>query len=426
MRSALLISTLFSSLGSLHIFAAENGLASVSDDAPSTLSALNLNGSLRSSYWNVSNNPNGHKDIGIAELWLKAAPRLGDNATLLLEGWRRTPKADRFTATQGLLREGYVDFSSGAANFRIGKQIIVWGRADQINPTDNLSPRNYTLFTAENDDQRQGASAVKGTYNFTGVAATGIWLPHFRPNRVPILPAPGTTFSENIPGGDQFALKLEQSGRAVDWSLSYFRGFDLNPDIAIQSTLPGTLNLSLQHHRIRVLGADAATVMGRYGLRTEVAYTWTENAAGINPFVKKPFFYGVVGADRTFFEYLNINVQYFARQINSFSDPNTITDPLTRGVAIQQSIISHQHDKFQQGMSLRIGNKWLNETLEAEFAAVYSFTRRDYLLRPKLGYAFDDHWKGTLGANLYRGDPNTFFGMLRYLSTVFGELRYSF
>ena len=221
-------------------------------------------------------------------------------------------------------------------------------------------------------------------------------------------------------------MKLEQAGLAVDWSLSYFRGFDLNPDIAIQSTLPGALNLSLQHHRIRVLGADATTVMGRYGLRTEVAYTWTENAAGIDPFVKKPFFYGVVGADRTFFEYLNINVQYFVRQLNSFSDPNTITDLLTREVAIQQSIISNQQNKFQQGMSLRIGNKWLNETLEAEFAAVYSFTRRDYLLRPKLSYAFDDHWKGTLGANLYRGDPNTFFGMLRYVSTVFGELRYSF
>lgn len=426
MRGVLLISALFSSLGSMHVFAAENVLVPAPDDAPSILSSLNLNGSLRGSYWNFSNNPNDHNDIGIVELWLKEAPHFGNNATLLLEGWIRMSNANRATTTQGLLREGYVDFSSGAAGFRIGKQIIVWGRADQLNPTDNLSPRDYTLFTAESDDQRQGASAVKATYNFTGVTATGIWLPHFRPNTIPISPATGTTFSENIPSGDQFALKLEQSGLAVDWSLSYFRGFDLNPDIAIQSALPGALSLMLQHHRIRVLGADATTVMGRYGLRTEVAYTWTENASGIDPFVKKPFFYGVVGADRTFFEYLNINVQYFVRQVNSFSDPNTIADLLTHEVAIQQSIISNQQDKFQQGMSLRIGNKWLNETLEAEFSAVYSFTRRDSLLRPKLSYAFDDHWKGILGASMYRGEPNTFFGMLRYLSTVFGEIRYSF
>lgn len=426
MRSALLIFALCSSLSSIHVFAAENDLTPATDDTASTLSALNLNGSLRSSYWNVSNNPNGRNNLGINELWLKAAPHLSDNATLLLDGWTRTPNADNSTTTQGLLREGYVNFSSGAADFRIGKQIIVWGRADQLNPTDNLSPRDYTMFTAENDDQRQGTSAVKTTYNFTSVAATVIWLPRFRPNTVPIPPVAGTAFSESIPTGDQFALKLDQSGTAADWSLSYFDGFDLNPDLAIQSVLPNALNLSLQHHRIRVLGADGATVVGRYGLRAEAAYTWTENPTGIDPFVKKPFFYGVVGADRTFFDYLNINAQYFVRQINSFSDPNTITDPLTRGVAIQQSIISNQQVRFQQGMSLRVGNKWLNETLEAEFAAVYSFTLRDYLLRPKLSYAFDDHWKGTLGANLYRGDPNTFFGMLHYLSTVYGELRYSF
>lgn len=425
-RWTLLIFALFSSLGSMRVFASEDNPASAPDGVFSTLSSLNLNGSLRGSYWNVSNKPYGDNNLVIGELWLKAAPQLGDNAKLLFEGWTRTPNALKSTGEQSSLREGFVSFSSSAVDFRIGKQIIAWGRADQLNPTDNLSPHDYSMLSTEIDDQRQGSSAVKATYNFTNMAATGIWLPDFSPNTLPIPPSTGTIYSESTPSGDQFALKLEQSGLAVDWSLSYFRGFDLNPDIAIQSVLPEAVNLSLQHHRIHVLGADASTVIGRYGLRTEAAYTWTESTAGIDPFVKKPFFYGVVGSDRTFFEYLNINLQYFMRQINDFNDPNTIADPLTRYVAIQQSIISNQQDKFQQGISLRIGNKWLNETLEAEFAAVYSFTRRDYLLRPKLSYAFDDHWKGALVANLYRGDANTFFGMLNYLSNVSGELCYNF
>ncbi|MDH4215583.1 MAG: hypothetical protein OEV23_01605 [Gallionella sp.] len=73
--------------------------------------------------------------------------------------------------------------------------------------------------------------------------------------------------------------------------------------------------------------------------------------------------------------------------------------------------------------SARRANKWLHETLEAELAAVYDCTRRDYLLRPKIGYAFDDHWNGKLGATLFRGDADTFFGMLRNRSAVYGELR---
>ncbi len=427
LRRALLVAGLFASLSG--VAAAEDELAPAPvDNTPSLLSSLNLNGSLRGTYWSVSNNPAGRNDFGVAELWLKAAPHLGEKTALNLEGWTRASNEISSDSTHSLLREGYLDTGIGAVDFRIGKQIIVWGKADQLNPTDNLSPRDNALFIAESDDQRRGTVAAKGTYNFSddysGMAATAIWLPRFKPNIQPIPPTPGVTFSETIPTGDQYAVKLEQSGKAVDWSMSYFRGYDLNADIAAQAALPGVM--LLQHHRIRVLGADAATVLGRYGLRAEMAYTQTEDAAGIDPFIKNPFFYGVLGADRTYFEYLNINLQYFQRRITNYSDPNAVADPLTRSVAIQQSIISNQQDNVQHGLSMRIADKWLHETLEAELAVVYNLTRSDYLLRPKIAYAFDDHWKGLLGATLFRGDADTFFGMLRDRSAVFGELRYSF
>lgn len=422
MRGALL---LILSCGCLQAYAADDPLLT-EGGAPSAFHDLNINGSLRGSYWNISSNPDGRNNPGIAEFWLKAAPKPGENSALLIEGWTRAPDVAHSAGRQSVLREGYLNYSHEELDFRAGKQIIVWGRADQINPTDNLTPRDNTLFIPESDDQRLGTVAAKATYNFPGVAATAILLPRFRPSVQPIPHAAGIAFNESVPGGNQYALKLEQSGRGVDWSLSYFRGFDLNPDISIQSAIPGALTLLLQHHRLRVLGADAATVMGRYGIRAEAAYTWTEDEAGGDPYVKNPFFYGVLGTDRTFFEYLNVNLQYYVRKISNFSDPNSIADPLARGVAIQQSIFSSQQDKLQQGMSLRIANKWLHETLEAEIAAVYDFTRKDYLLRPKLSYAFDDHWNGKLGATLFRGNANTLFGMLRDRSAVFGEARYSF
>ncbi len=395
-------------------------------NTPDLTDKLNLTGSLRGSYWNMDNNPTGSNNIGVGELWLKAMPQVGEEAKIIAEGWLRASNISGTTQSTGRLREGYLSFSQGEADFRIGKQIIVWGRADQINPTDNLSPRDNTLLFAETDDQRQGTTAVKATYHFTQLAATAIWLPQFSPNVQPIPPAPGVTFAENIPKGDQYALKLEQAGQDIDWSLSYFHGFDLNPDISIASPPPPALNLALRHHRIRVLGADAATVLGRFGVRSEIAYTWTEDAAGNNPFIKNPFLYGVVGADKTFLEYLNINAQYFARHISRYQNPTTVADPFERFVAIQQSIIASQQDRFQQGASLRISNKWFNETLDAELTTVYNATRGDYLLRPKIGYAFNDHWRGSLGANLFRGDGNTFFGLLKNRSAVFAEMRYGF
>lgn len=387
-------------------------------------------GSLRGSYWSMVHNASGADDIGNADLWLKVTPHLTEDTTLVAEGWSRastTPaNISNPNKTTGRLREGYLNTSYGAADFRIGKQIIVWGRADQLNPTDNLSPRDNSQLFVEPDDQRHGTIAAKATYNFTnafsGLAASAIWLPVFRPNILPISPPVGISFTEIIPAKDQYAFKLEQTGREIDWSLSYFNGYDLNPDLGLRTPQ----NLALNHHRIRVLGADAATVIGRYGVRSEIAYTWTEDKSGDDPFTKNPFLYWVTGADRTFLEYLNINLQYFARRVTDFQNPNAIANPQVLPVAIQQSIISSQQDGFQQGMSLRIANKWLNETLDAELAAIYNFTRQDYLLRPKISYAFNDHWRGNLGVNIFRGKNGSFFGLLKNRSAAFAEIRYGF
>jgi hypothetical protein len=418
--SVILLITLAAFITSVANAAAEDGTAS------SWIADANLSGSARASYWNIDKNTDGKNRLAIAEWWLKAAPRLGQESGLVLDGWLRDEGAFNSKKSQGVLREGYLSASLGEADFRLGKQIIVWGRADQLNPTDNLSPRDYTLFSVDSDDQREGTMALKSTYHFAELALTGILLPDFQANKLPIFGANGVVFNESIPKGGQYALKLEQSGQAVDWSLSYFQGYDLNPDIGINSFQAGTLFLSLQHNKIRVLGADAATVLGRYGLRTEAAYTWTEDESGLDPFVKNGNFYGVVGADRTFFEYLNINVQYYVRQVSNYNDPRLLADPLGSTVALQQAVASSQLDAFQQGASVRIGNKWLNETLEAEVAAVTNITYRDYFLRPKLSYLIDDHWKVSFGANIFQGGKDTFFALFKDRSAVFAELRYNY
>lgn len=95
-------------------------------------------------------------------------------------------------------------------------------------------------------------------------------------------------------------------------------------------------------------------------------------------------------------------------------------------MAIQQAVVTNQLDRVQHGTSLRISHKWLNETLEGELAGVYSFNRHDYAVRPKVTYAFTDRWRGTIGADLFRGSEDTFYGRLKDNSTAYAELRWSF
>lgn len=392
----------------------------------SVLQKPDLSGSVRAGYFSSSRKLDGKKDLGTGSLWLKAAQNFGEDISLVGQGWVRNDESFRASGGAEKLQEGYLKFSTRNTDYRIGRQIIVWGRADRLNPTDNLTPRNFTLLTPEDDDQRMGSLAAKITYHSQENSLTGIWLPDMVPNIFPVAATPGIYYTEQIPHTNQFALKFDRSGSDVDWSTSYFSGLDLNPDMAIGATTSSGTNLILEHNRIHVLGMDAATVIGRYGWRAEAAYTWTENA-GMNDFlVKKPFLYMVMGGDRTFFDYLNVNVQYYLRQVTNYSDPQAIANPLLRSVAIQGAVLSNQFDRSQHGVSIRISDKWFNETLEGEIAAVASFGRSNYFIRPLLVYAFSDYIKGSLGSDIYRGESNTFFGQLRNSSLLFAEIKYDF
>jgi len=173
-----------------------------------------------------------------------------------------------------------------------------------------------------------------------------------------------------------------------------------------------------------VVGLDAATVLGPYGLRAEAAYTFTEHWK--NSQVKSPFFFMVLGADRTFMGNLNLNLQFILRVISDFQNPIDIPNPITRPVATAQASINSQLDQVQQSISFRISKKWLNETLETEVGSIVGLTRLDYAVRPKAKYAITDRLRATVGGDIFRGPTPSVFGRLRDNSTAYVELRWDF
>jgi hypothetical protein len=204
--------------------------------------------------------------------------------------------------------------------------------------------------------------------------------------------------------------------------LSYFRGFSLLPGAKLIADGVAVL----QYDRITVLGADFARNYGRFGVRGEAAYVDTADDAGVAPSGKNPYVHWIVGVDRTFLANLNVNLQFFQRRVRNHRDPQSLADPVARSTAMLNSIIDGQRDATTNGVSFRVSNKWLNDTLEVELFAVGHLTRDDAFIRPLVTYAFDDRWKGTVGAELYHGAANTQYGALKSNHGVFAELRYGF
>jgi hypothetical protein len=381
---------------------------------PGVFERLGVTGAVRAGYWSSTRNLDAERHLGAGMLWLKTSRRVSSHVSFLAEGWTalRGPLEDGDAA--GELREAFVDLRFGRLDVRAGRQILAWGRADGVNPTDNLSGQDLRLLVPDDADRRLGTAAVRASYYVGDVSLTGVWLPEFRGHEFALpAPPPGVSFvrdGERWPG-DQWAVRVEQTGRAVDWSVSYFRGTDLAPDLRIEDVTAG-----LSHHPVRVFGADMTANLGRFGLRAEGAYVDTEDRDGRDPFTKNPFVFVVAGVDRTFGGLLNLNVQYLYRHVRH--QPET-------SVSLQD-VLNSQTRAVQHGASFRIAYKWLHETLEAECAAVAYGGPRGGALRPKLAYAVTDSWKVLVGAELLRGETASLFGLLEPNSAGYAELRWSF
>lgn len=402
-------------------------LLSLTGSAQAQDSTDKITGSIRTGYWSSTRNLDSVDHLAAATIWVQSRRRVSSRVTFLIEGWTALHASAGNKGATSELREAFVDLRLGGLDVRAGRQINAWGRADGFNPTDNLTGEDLTLLAPDDDDRRLGTTSVRARYYLGDVSVAAFWLPEFRGHRFPLPPAPGFTFVRDHPRwpGDQWAVRVEQTGRDVDWSVSYFRGHDLTPDLGVGFAADLDAVVVLSHHRIRVVGADMAANLGRIGLRAEGAYVDTEDRARRDPYTKNPYLLLVVGGDRTFREYLNLNVQYIYRLVRGLQmgRAGSSTEIL---VAELQGVLNSQVTRVQHGLAFRVSHKWMRETLEGECAAVGFFAPGGLALRPKVTYALTDHWKVLAGAEIYRGDSSSVFGLLRPNSTAYLEARWSF
>jgi hypothetical protein len=408
------------------------------DDTPASgemlRQRLGLRGSLRSGVWSSSRSLDDRGPLAGTTLWTELAPRVGSHLRVFFDGWLGASDWSRPGDVDGQLRELYVEARAGRFDIRAGKQIIAWGRADGVNPTDNLTPRDLTLLVPEEDDQRTGIPAIRATMHRGSMSLTGIWLTQYRGHTFPLPASPGVVFRKAEPDGapKQAAIKLERIGGTLEGSLSYFTGFDQLRDLALSpvggapALLGSPLALDLRPHRVQVFGGDLATVLGRVGLRAEAAYTRTEDRRGDRPDIKNPTFFMVVGADHTFNEYLYVNVQYLFRDVIGFRSPDGSLDEAQRQAAALLAVVSQQGRERQHGTTVKVSNKWRHETLEAEVSGVFYAAPNQGVLRSKISYAISDRWRVIVGGELLRGEPSTLFDLLRHNSSLYTELRWGF
>ena len=397
-------------------------------EKPAWIKTLGLGGFIRADYYSASKQLDSQRSLPGLTIQPKALPKFGtwgDGKAEVRITDQNLRESGQF---RGRLLEGYGNFYFGNIDVRVGKQNIVWGRADALNPTDVLTPKDFTLLSAKDEEERRiGTAALKTNYYRGNYTLSMVWLPIFNPTTLPLSGVPGFQITQNKRSQGEwthqgFAVKLDQTGGEVDWSLSYYYGLDLFP---IGKPLSPT-QVVLEHNRIHMVGADFAKNLGRFGVRGEAAYVHTQNPDGSDPFLKNPYAYYVLGVDHDVTEDLNVNFQAYQRLIINFKDAFQFQNTVTRNTAVLNVIFNQQMDRVQEGFSGRIKATAWNKTLEAELLGVYEANRGSFFLRPSVAYAFTDTWKGFAGWDIYNGRKQSIYGFLQQNSAFFAELRATF
>jgi len=337
------------------------------------------------------------------------------------------------------LRELYLDLYFKNFDLRIGKQQVVWGKADGVFITDIVSPLNLAEFLLpEFDEIRIGVIAAKLDYYIGNSTIEAIFIPQFTPtvrpasNSIwyvqPDFPAPATfnwsksTINPSLENSE-FFLKYSAMTSFIDFDIMGGYTWDDNPTMHVEKVFgmdttqsppkPGLigLNITPEHHRLTVAGGSFSTEIKGFILRGEAAYYngkyfQTTDPTSVDATIQKDYLNYVVGLD--------------------FS----LGPVKMSGQFIQKYILDYdnmmQDDEINNMATFLARYDMMRETLHLELFSYIGITNSDALIRPKITYDFDDSFSILLGGNIFVGDEDGQFGQHQDNSMIYTKIKYSF
>ncbi len=330
------------------------------------------------------------------------------------------------------LRQAYIDIFFNSMDIRIGKQQIIWGKADGVFITDVISPKDLREFLLpEFDEIRMGITAVKVDYYIGNSTLELVWVPVFSPTMMPEADSiwnPGFDLplqpefdysrqevQESLKNSEVF-LKYSTVSSAID--LEFMAGYMWDDDPAMHTVKnidpvtmqPDSITIIPQHHRLGLAGGSFSTTLGGYVIRGEGAYYFGKYFLSEDPMVEeavveKDYIQYLIGVDFTLMD-IKMSVQFIQQYILDYDDPIV-------------------NDRAENIMTFLATKDFLIETLFLELFSYIGLNDGDALIRGKVKYKLTDELEILLGANIFTGTEGM-FGQYNKNDMVYAKVKYSF
>jgi hypothetical protein len=342
----------------------------------------------------------------------------GDHLRLELSGFAEALLADRGSrVTDGILRpqELYAELSFARAEVRVGFSRIVWGRLDELQPTDVVNPLDLTRFFLEGrSEARLPVVVARVRINLPRETTLDtLVVPVFRAGTFDELDEPTSPFNllpvasldrreppvtwRNLQGG----ARLSTTTGRVDWAVCAYRGFGSFPLLegpgVVQPGGPSPVPLSGLFPRFTMVGGDFETVRGKWGVRGEAAAflrDWFQGQLPLQPDPGRSLDAGV-GLDRKTGSY-RVSGTVLVRRRFDLVNPGLVPPP----------------DRTDLNLIASIDRTFARETRRLRIFGVYDPTEATAFLRGIFTMSLRDNLAVEASGGLFTRNGPDFIGQL--------------
>ena len=327
------------------------------------------------------------------------------------------------------LQEAWAEYVSDNWDIRLGRQIVIWGKADGIRITDNISPPDYTeSVTRDLDEIRMAVDAVKFRLLGDNITTEFILIPVFRSSVQPEgdnpwavtmeYPESFEISSSNADEPDtgisssEFSVKYPGTFQAWTGQLRYFTHGMMIRSCSVMYTRQGTQLKSFlkpQYKRMTVAGLECAVPWSDFVFRGETAFFsgryFSAESIHDNPLKKG---------------------QHKVACSTDWYPGNdwTVTGQVT-GTKIFDHDTALYADSHELTATLNISKKVLRQTVTISNMVYYDISAQEYFDRFNVAWDASDSLNFSVGADIFEGDTGS-YGQYEHNSQLWFKAKYSF
>ena len=376
-----------------------------------------------------------------------------------------------YQSSKATIRESYLQWFPRFGDLRIGRQILVWGYADQNNPTDNINPFDFYYLFETGIERKKALWSGACTFNLEKIIIEGIVNFEHQPHTFPLneadfpinlpkaspaaLPMTINPFEEALApeSPQEYGLRLRGKILESDFSVSYFSGFDRIPQLlAIESSATSfpPLKATFAYRKTEVFGLDFFRFWGDIILRGEGALYLTKNSLSGERAIDWDgrYLQYVLQAEYTAPADIMLTAQYMGKKIlkaQGFAlpadfDPADLMNPATLEETVDKLRKARDLGEdflpgmglpflgfMKQAISLSASRWWLNDCLESKAMTMISGDAEGALLGLSLDYILNDHFLLKGAISQFQGwKSDSFFKNMENFSHISLGLEFSF